>query len=69
MAEFEVPVPHAGRDFSLEGSTRRALKAAGWESDVGMGGTIWRNPTDAHWYDELKALAILTEGLDPGDPS
>lgn len=53
--------------FSLKGAVRRELKAAGWEPEVGKGGTIWRNPTDAHWYDELRAIAILKGGVDPGD--
>jgi hypothetical protein len=55
--------------FSLKGATRRKLKAAGWEAEVGKGGTIWRNPNDVHWYDELRAVAILAGGLDPGGPS
>jgi hypothetical protein len=69
MAQSEVPIPHKRQAFSLKGSTRRALKAAGWEPDVGRGGTIWRNPIDGHWYDELRALTILRGGLDPGDQS
>ncbi len=53
----------------IEEAVRPALTAAGWEPEVGKGGTIWRNPLDAHWYDELRAIAILKGGLDPGDPS
>jgi hypothetical protein len=51
---------------AIEGAVRSALKAAGWEPEVGAGGTIWLNPTDRHWYDELRALAIQKAGLDPG---
>lgn len=69
MAEVEVPSPNNRRALSVKGATRRELKAAGWEPEVGKGGTIWRNPIDAHWYDELRALAILKGGLDPGDSS
>jgi hypothetical protein len=57
------------RAFSLKGVMRRELKAAGWKADVGAGGTIWQNPADMYWYDELRAMALLKEGLDPGDPS
>ena len=53
----------------MEGAVKRELEAAGWEAEVGKGGTIWRNPIDAHWYDELRALALLKGGLDPGDSS
>ncbi len=42
------------------------LDSAGWEPEEGEGGTIWRNPSDGCWYDELRALAILREGIDPG---
>ena len=55
--------------FSLKGVMRRELKAGGWRADVGAGGTIWQNPADRHWYDELRAMALLKEGLDPGDSS
>jgi hypothetical protein len=51
---------------AIEGAVRSALKAAGWEAEEGAGGTIWRNPTDQHWYDELRALAIQRAGSDPG---
>jgi hypothetical protein len=70
VAEIEVPSPNNRPAMSAKGAARRDLKAAGWEAEVGKGGTIWRNPIDAHWYDDLRALAILRgEGLDPGDPS
>jgi hypothetical protein len=69
VAEFEVPSPNNRQAMSAKGAARRDLKAAGWEAEVGKGGTIWRNPIDAHWYDDLRALAILRGGLDPGDPS
>ena len=68
MADIEVPRPNR-RSFSVEGAIERELKAAGWEAEVGTGGTIWRNPIDAHWYDELRAFALLKGGLDPGDSS
>jgi hypothetical protein len=55
--------------FSLKGRIRRELKAAGWKAEVGAGGTIWQNPADKCWYDELRAMALLKEGLDPGDQS
>jgi hypothetical protein len=55
--------------FSLKGVIRRELKAGEWKAEVGAGGTIWQNPADGCWYDELRALALLKEGLDPGDPS
>jgi hypothetical protein len=51
---------------SLTGAARRELKAAGWKPEAGAGGTIWQNPKDAHWYDELRAIALLKEGADPG---
>ena len=57
------------RAFSLKGMIRRELKAGGWKADVGAGGTIWQNPADGCWYDELRAMTLLKEGLDPGDPS
>jgi hypothetical protein len=55
------------RTFSLEGAARRELMAAGWNPEVGAGGTIWQNPKDRHWYDELRAICFLKEGADPGD--
>jgi hypothetical protein len=69
VAEIEVPSPNNKHALSTRGAVRHELKAAGWEAEAGKGGTIWRNPTDAHWYDELRALAILKGGLDPGDLS
>jgi len=54
---------------SVEEAVKHELKSDGWEPKVGKGGTIWRNPIEAHRYDELRALAILKEGLDPGDSS
>ena len=45
----------------------RELKAAGWEPEEGAGGVIWRNPLDAHWYDDLRALAIVKGDEDPAD--
>jgi hypothetical protein len=53
--------------FSLEEAARRELEAAGWKPEVGAGGTIWQSPKDAHWYDELRAIALLKEDADPGD--
>jgi hypothetical protein len=58
LAETAVPSPNRP-SLLVEGAVKRELEAAGWESEVGKGGTIWRNPIDAHWYDELRALAIL----------
>jgi hypothetical protein len=70
VADIEVPNPNNRQALlSIKGATRRELKAAGWEAEVGKGGTIWRNPIDAHWYDELRALTIVKGGLDPGDQS
>jgi hypothetical protein len=57
---------HAAVPAAIEGAVRSALKAAGWEPEEGAGGTIWLNPIDRHWYDELRALAIQKAGLDPG---
>lgn len=57
------------RAFSLKALARRELKAAGWKAEVGSGWTIWQNPADSCWYDDLRALAIIKEGCDPGDPS
>jgi hypothetical protein len=51
---------------AVEAATREVLKAAGWKPEEGAGGTIWRNPADRHWYDELRAMAILKGGVDPG---
>ena len=45
---------------------RLELEVAGWEPEECEGGTLWRNPNDRYWYDELRATAILKEGLDPG---
>ena len=67
MAQIAVPSP-TRPSLSVEGAVKRELEAAGWESEVGKGGTIWRNPIDAHWYDELRALDTLKRGLDPGIP-
>jgi hypothetical protein len=69
LADIGVPSPNRRQSFSVEGAEERELKAAGWEPEVGKGGTIWRNPIDAQWYDELRALALLKGGLDPGDSS
>ena len=44
----------------------RELEAAGWEPEEYEGGTIWCNPSDGYWYDQLRAVAFLGEGLDPG---
>jgi hypothetical protein len=57
------------RSFLITEAARRELEAAGWKVEIGMGGAIWQNPQDGYWYDELRALALLKEGLDPGDPS
>jgi hypothetical protein len=67
LAGIAVPSP-TRPSLSEEGAVKRELEAAGWESEVGKGQTIWRNPIDAHWYDELRALDILKRGLDPGIP-
>jgi hypothetical protein len=56
----------AAIEGAIEGAVRGALEAAGWEPEEGAGGTIWLNPIDLHWYDELRALAIQKAGLDPG---
>jgi len=53
--------------FSFSGAASSELKAAGWKPKVGVGGTIWQNPIDEHWYDELRAISLLREGLDLGD--
>jgi hypothetical protein len=45
----------------------RELKVAGWEPEEGVGGVIWRNPIDGHWYDDLRALAIVKGDEDPAD--
>ena len=43
-----IGAPAATRQaLSVEEAVQHELKAAGW------------NPIDAHWYDELRALAIL----------
>jgi hypothetical protein len=55
------------RAFPITAAARRELEAAGWKAEIGVGGAIWQNPQDAHWYDELRALVLLKEGLDPGD--
>jgi hypothetical protein len=55
------------REGSLKEAIKRELEGAGWKLEVGAGGTICQNPKDAHWYDELRALAILKEGLEPGE--
>jgi hypothetical protein len=68
LAEIEVPSP-LRQSLSVKGAIKRELEAAGRESEVGKGGIIWRYPIDAHWYDELRALAVLKEGLDLGDVS
>ena len=52
---------------SLKGAARRELKATRWKPEVGAGGTIWQSPRDGYWYDELRAIALLKEGADPGD--
>ena len=51
---------------AIEDAVRSALRAAGWEPEEGAGGTIWRNPINRHWYDELRAMAIQKAGGDPG---
>ena len=66
MAQIAVPSPNRP-SLSVEGAVKRELEAAKWESEVGKGGTIWRDPIDAHLYDELRVLDILKRGLDPGD--
>jgi hypothetical protein len=50
----------------LLSEARCELESTGWKPEEGNGGTIWRNPNEVHWYDELQALAIFKEGLDPG---
>ena len=68
MPPIEAPADNK-RAFSsatIEETTRGVLKAAGWAPGAGKGKTIWRNPPDARWYDELRALAVLREGADPG---
>lgn len=69
MAEIEVTSSNNRRALSVEEVVNSELKAAGWEPEAGKGGTIWCSPVDAHWYDELRALAFLKGGLDPGDSS
>ena len=51
---------------AIEAATGDVLKAAGWKPEERAGVTIWRNPIDRHWYDELRALAILKGEVDPG---
>ena len=51
---------------AIEAAAADVLKAAGWKPEESAGVTIWRNPIDRHWYDELRALAMLTEEADPG---
>jgi hypothetical protein len=51
---------------AIEAAARDVLNAAGWKPEERAGVTIWRSPIDRHWYDELRALAILKGGADPG---
>jgi hypothetical protein len=51
---------------AIEGATRDVLQAVGWRPEEGAGGTIWLNPIDRHWYDNLRAIAVLKGGTDPG---
>ena len=51
---------------AIEAAARDVLKAAGWKTEESADVTIWRNPIDRHCYDELRALAILKGGADPG---
>jgi len=46
---------------------RSELLEAGWEPDEGEGGTIWRNPGDGNWYEQGRAVQILTGGEDAGE--
>ena len=65
-----IRVAPAGKESAfyatIEGAVRSALRTAGWKPEEGAGGTIWRNPIDRQWYDELRAIAILKAGADPG---
>ncbi len=45
----------------------RELKVVGREPEEGAGGVVWRNLLDAHWYDGLRALAIVKGDEDPAD--
>lgn len=51
------PVPRFGRNG-------RKLKAAGWKFKKRYGGpvrrTVWCNPTDGLWYEEERAIDLLS---------
>jgi hypothetical protein len=40
-----------------KGAERRELEAAGWEAKGRGPKTIWRSPTDGHWYAHYQAVA------------
>jgi hypothetical protein len=52
---------------SVVDDERRELEAAGWEPEERDSGVVWRNPESGFWYPQGVAVAILREGLDPGD--
>jgi len=55
-----------GGDVKLVTEEWRELEMAGWEPEECEGGIIWCNPNDGYWYDELRAIALLKEGVDLG---
>jgi hypothetical protein len=45
---------------------RRELEAAGWEAKGRGPKTLWRNPSDGHWYAHYQAVRMLSkEGPNP----
>lgn len=42
---------------------------ASWRPPAGNRGgeTVWRNPESGFWYPQGVAIALLREGVDPGD--
>ncbi len=50
----------------MEDNDRDQLLYAGWEPDEGEGGTIWRSPDDGNWYEQERAIQLVTGGEDIG---
>jgi hypothetical protein len=52
------------RDQSIERgeAERRELEAAGWEPKGHGAKTIWRSPTDGHWYADYQAVEMQRKG-------
>ncbi len=44
----------------------RMLEEAGWEPEEVENETIWRNPKDGNWYEQDRAIQLLTGGEDVG---